>query len=146
MKKLNLQVILTTLFVFCSVMVWGQNTTTVWGDECKIFLQFQNADGEKVLYNPDVEPMNLTRQDIESAEIVAKCGDETLEIMHYTVAISDGQGGFVSYDVKGSKFAYFTEIYSAPIPSGRKFLLEKINVITADKGRVLVAFPPLEMP
>ena len=145
MKKINLKVILTTLFVFCGVMVWAQNNAQVLNEQCTIFLKFQNENDETVFYNPDVEPLDIVREDLESAELVYKCGDETWEIMHFTIFVADGRGGFNSYDVKGGKFASIAETHSVTIPSGTQIIIERINVVK-DEERVVVAFPPLLMP
>jgi len=141
---MKLKVFLITLFVFCGVMVWAQDAPAL-DEQCNIFLKFQNENDETVFYNPEVEPLDIVREDLESAELVYKCGEATYEIMHFTVVISDGQGSFASYDVKGGKFASIAEIYSVQIPAGRRFLLERINIVKEGE-RVVVAFPPLQMP
>ena len=145
----NIKVIFTTLFVFCGIIGWAQdNALKLENGQCQVFLKYENSKSETIFYNPVFTPsIKVSRQNLFSAELVVKCGEEseTYEVLSFSVAISDGRGGFEMYDIKGNKFASFVEIYSKEISSVKKFIIEKIK-IEKDGKTSTIAFPVIGMP
>jgi len=146
MKKLNLKVILTTLFVFCGVMVWAQDNALNSEDEqCNIFLMLQNFNGEDVFYNPDFTPSTIiSRQDLEAAILVAKCGEKIYEVLRFTFVFADGRGGFEAHKIEGNQLAPIF-IYFREMTFGEMFIIERIEFIK-DGETLKYSFPTIPMP
>ncbi len=113
------------------------------------FLRFKDANGNYVLYNPNVNNKHkLTRGNLGEAEMIAEYADgllqATFKIQSFNLLLSDGRGGFTTTQSDGPNFTSAQRNNLMKVKSGTKIFFDKIKV-TGAKSTTL-AFPPIDLP
>jgi gliding motility-associated protein GldM len=115
-----------------------------------IFLRFKNAQGNQVLYNPEVSSgeSKLIRANLLNADVVAEYSDGLLQasfkVQNFTLSISDGRGGFTPSYSDGNNFSAAQKTSLQKLKAGSKIFLEKIKVTGAKT--VTLSYPPFDLP